>query len=183
MRAGSQAASFLSLIIERGRESCGTTALTSLTNTDGRTPLHIFAAFCPDLSLTKVVLRSHPPSLTFLDNYGHTPLYYAELIHSSTSEVTVFFRAATTAHNASNLVAIRTLCGGSSPYLSREIRKQAVPLRSAVAICLNRQEEAPSAVNSFEAGVALSLLGRLRDVGRVGNSSDLLRVVLEFVGP
>ena len=113
---------------------------------------------------------------------GDTPLRLAERYHGSTSENAVFFRAATAAYNASNLVALQTLCG-SSPYLSPEIHKQTVALRAAVAISLNRQEAAPSAVSSVEAGVALSLLGRLRDVGRVGDSSDLLRVVLDFVGP
>ena len=34
-----------------------------------------------------------------------------------------------------------------------------------------------------ESGVALSLLVRLRDFGCVRHSSDLLRVVLAFVGP
>ena len=75
------------------------------------------------------------------------------------------------------------LCGGSSPYLAREIRRQATALRASVAICLNRQEEAPSALSSVEASVALSLLERVRDFARVGNSSDLLRRVLEYVGP
>ena len=177
-----QDASFLSLIIERGRESCGTTALMSLLDLDGETPLHYFASCCSDLSLTKMVLREHPPSLTVLTNTGWTPLRFADSSQGSTSEVADFFRAATAAFNTSNLVALEALCD-SSPYLSREIRRQAITLRAAVAICLNRQEEAPSAVSSVEAGVALSLLGRVRDFGRVGNSSDLLRVVLEFVGP
>jgi len=180
-----QAASFLSLVIERGRESCGTTVRTSLLDAGGRTALHTFARFCSDLSLTKVVLREHPPSLTLLTNYpyGRTPLNYAESIYGSTSENAVFLRAATAAFNASNFVALQTLCGGSSPYLSREIHRQATSLRAAVAISLNRQEAAPSALSSVETGIALSLLGRLRNFGRVGDSSDLLRVVLEFVGP
>ena len=165
-----QATSFLSLVIERGRESCGTTALMRLTDAYGATTLHYFAANCSDLSLTKVVLREFP-------------LRLAESYHGSTSEVIVFLRAVTTAYNASNYAALETLCDGSSPYLSRAIHKQAIALRAAVAICLNRQEEAPSAPSSGEASVALSLLRRLRDFGRVGNSSDLLRVVLEFVGP
>ena len=114
---------------------------------------------------------------------GDTPLRPAERYHSSTSENVVFFRAASAAFDASNIVALVALCGGSSPHLARGIRRQATALRAAVAICLNRQEEAPSAVSSVEAGVALSLLERLRDFGRVGDSSDLLRVVLEFVGP
>ena len=38
-------------------------------------------------------------------------------------------------------------------------------------------------MSAVEAGVALSLLGRLRDFGRVGNGSDMLKVVLEFVWP
>ena len=61
--------------------------------------------------------------------------------------------------------------------------RQTIALRAAVAISLNRQEAAPSALDSVEASDALSLLERLRDVGRVGDSSDLLRVVLSFVGP
>ena len=177
-----QAASFLSLIIERGRESGGTTALMSLTN-GGWTPLHSFAYFCSDLSLAKVVLREHPPSLAVLTNRGRTPLRLAEISHGSTSENAVFFRAASAAFNASNLVALAALCGGSSPYLSHAIHRQAIALRAAVVISLNRQEETPSAVSSIEAGVALSLLGHLRDFGRMGDSSDLLRVVLEFLGP
>ena len=175
-----QAASFLSLVIERGRESCDTAALMSRASIYGETPLHFFAYFCSDLSLTKMVLREHPPSLTVLNNNGDTPPDYAEM---RTHETAVFFHTATTAFIASNLVAIRTLCGGSSPYLSREIHRQAIALRAAVAISLNRQEEAPSALSSVEVGGALSLLGRVRDFGRVGNSSDLLRVVLSFVGP
>ena len=173
-----QAASLLSLVMERGRQSCGTTALMSHTTASGRTPLHYFAFNCSDLSLTKMVLREHPPSLAVLDNYGYTPLYYA-----STSERADFFRAATAAFNTSNLVAFQTLCDSSSPYLAREISRQAIALRAAVAICLNRQEEAPSAPSSVKAGIALSLLERVRDFGRAGNSSDLLRLVLEFVGP
>jgi len=175
-----QAAPFLSLIIERGGECCGTTALMSLTSTYGATPLHYFASLCYDLSLTKVVLREHPPSLAILTNGGETPLHYAE--SRDNPELTDLFRAATAAYNAPNLVALQTLCDGSSPYLSREIHRQAIALRAAVAICLNRQEKAPSALDSVEASVALSLLERLRDFGRVGDSSDLLRVVLEFVG-
>ena len=178
-----QAASFLALIIERGRESCGTTSLMGLRTVRGATPLHSFAYYCRDLSLTKMVLREFPLSLTVLNNYGRTPLNYAESQHGSTSEFAVFFRAASALFNASNLVALETLCDGSSPYLSRELRRQATSLRAAVAISLNRQEEAPSALSSVEAGVALSLLGRLRNFGRVGDSSDLLRVVLSFVGP
>ena len=179
-----QAAPFLSLVLERGRESCGTTALMSLITIGGSTPLHFFAR-CSDLSLTKMVIREHPPSLAVLDYNGRTPLHYAELFcfNGSTSEHAVFLRAASAAYNASNLVALVSLCGGSSPYLSREIHRQTIALRAAVAISLNRQEEAPSALSSGQAGVALSLLGRLRDFGRVGDSSDLLRVVLSFVGP
>jgi len=178
-----QIASLLSLVIERGRESCGTPVLMSLRTNYGDTPLHSFAGNCSDLSLTKVVLREFLPSLTVLTNNGWTPLHYAELVHGSTSERVFFFRAASAAFNASKLVVLQTLCDGSSPYLSREIHRQTIALRAAVAICLNRQEEAPSAVSSVEAEVALSLLGRLRDFGRVGDSSDLLRVVLEFLGP
>jgi hypothetical protein len=178
-----QAASFLSLVIERGRASCGTTTLMSRTTIEGSTPLHHFAYYCSDLFLTKVVLRENPPSLAVLDNDGQTPLHDAEHFHGSTSENAVFLRAATAAFNASNLVALQTLCDGSSPYLSREIHRQAIALRAAVAICLNRQEVAPSAVSSVKAGIALSLLGHARDFGRVGNSSDVLRVILEFVGP
>ena len=76
-------------------------------------------------------------------------------------------------------MAFVALCG-SSPYLSREIHRQTIALRAAVAISLNRQEAAPSALDSVEAEVALSLLGRRRDFGRMGDSSELLRVVLEF---
>jgi len=210
-----QAAPFLSLIIERGRESCGTTTLMSLTDILGATPLHFFARCCSDFSLTKVVLREYPPSLAVLDNDGETPLNFAVSPYGITSECADFLRAATAAYNSSNLVALEALCGGSSPYLSsaihwqknslraavaiclnrqeevpsalsiltRTIRRQATAFRAAIAISLNRQEEAPSAMDSVEAAVALSLLGRLRDFGRVGNSSDLLRVVLSFVGP
>ena len=178
-----QAAAFLSLVIERSRKSCGTTALISHTTALGRTPLHDFAANCSNLSLAKTVLREHPPSLTLLTSYGRTPLNLAELFRGSTSEITVFLRTASAAYDASNPVALVALCDGSSPYLARAIHRQTIALRSAVAICLNRQEEAPSALFSAGAGVALSLLERLRDFGRVGNSSDLLRVVLEFVGP
>ena len=140
--ASEQAAAFLSLMIERIRESCGTTVLVSSTTNNGWTPLHSFAFHCEDLSLTKVVLREHPPSLAVLDSYGFgTPLFYAEHFHSSTSEFAVFFRTTTTAYNTSNLVTLEALCG-SSPYLSREIRRQTIALRAAVAICLNRQEAA-----------------------------------------
>ena len=119
----------------------------------------------------------------YLCSNGNTPLRLAERYHSSTSENAVFFRAASAAFNASNLVALQTLCGGSSPYLARGIHRQATALRVTVAIYLNRQEGAPSALDSVQAGVALSLLGRARDFGRVGNSSDVLRVILEYVGP
>ena len=175
-----QTASLLSLVIERGRESCGTTALVSLRTIYGSTPLHHFVNFCSNLSLTKMVLREHPPSLAVLDNGGKTPLHRAEPIYGSTSERVIFFLAATTAFNASNFAALEALCGGSSPYLAR---MQAIALRAAVAISLNRQEEAPSALDSVEASVTLSLLERVRDFGRVGDSSDLLRVVLSFLGP
>ena len=178
-----QVASFLSLVIEKGRESCGTAVMMSLRTILGETPLHCFANVCSDLSLTKMVVREFPPSLTVLDNDGRTPLRSTELIYNGKQERVVFFRAASAAFNASNLVSLQALCDGSSPYLSREIRRQAMALRAAVAISLNRQEEAPSALSSAEAGVALSLLERLRDFGRVGNSSDLLRVILSFVGP
>jgi len=211
-----QASSFLSLVIERDRESCGTTVLTGLADALGETSLHSSAGYCSDLSLTKIVLREHPPSLAVLDINGRTPLRTAENVYGSTSSRAVFFRTATAAYNTSNFVALEALCGGSSPYLSSEIHRQAIDLRvavaiclnrqeelppaltylvsevrkqvraslrAAVAICLNRQEEAPSALITVEAGVALSLLERLRDFGRVGNSSDLLRAVLEFVGP
>jgi len=178
-----QAAPFLSLVLDRSRESCGTTTLTSLIEINGWTPLHYFAFDCSDLSLTKMVLREQPLSIAVLDNDGRNPLRYAELKHGSTSEHAVFYRAASAAYTASNLVTLVALCDGSSPYLARELRRQAIALRAAIAICLNRQEASPSALSSVEAGVALSLLGRLRDFGRVGDSSDLLRVVLEFVGP
>jgi len=176
-----QAASFLSLVIERGRASCGTTNLMSRTTIEGSTPLHHFAYYCSDLFLTKVVLREFPPSLTTLAtlaNYGDTPLRYAEY-HGRNSEVAVFFRAASAAFNTSNFTTLVTLCDGSSPYL----RWHKNSLRAAVAISLNRQEAAPSALDSVEASDVLSLLERLRDFGRVGDSSDLLRVVLSFVGP
>ena len=178
-----QAAPLLSLVLERGRESCGTTALMGLRTIGGETPLHRFASLCSNLSLTKIVLREHPPSLAVLNYYGRTPLHRAEIFHASTSECAVFFRAATAAYTDSNYVALVALCNGSSPFLHREISRRAISLRAAVAISLNRQEEAPSALDSVEASVALSLLERIRDFGRVGNSSDLLRVVLEFVGP
>ena len=80
-------------------------------------------------------------------------------------------------------MAVERICGGSSPYLDRELGKQATALRVAVSICLKRQEEAPSDLISPETGVALSLLGRVRDFGRDRHSSDLLRRVLEYVGP
>jgi len=172
----------LSLVIERGRESCGTTALMNLRTIYCATPLHYFAYYYSDLSLTKVVLREHPPSLAVLTNGGRTPLHSAES-NDGYPENAVFFCAASALFNASNFVALQALCGGSSPYLSREFRRHATALRAAVAICLNRQEEAPSAVSSVEASVALSLLERVRNFGRVGTSSDLLRVVFEYVGP
>ena len=177
-----QAGPFLSLIIERSRESCGTPALMNLRTVRGATSLHNFAANCSNLSLTKVVLREFPPSLTVLDNFDRTPLHLAESNRGSTSEFAVFLRAASSAFDASNFVALEAL-SGSSPYLSRAIQRQTIALRAAVAICLNRQEAAPSALDSVKAGVALSLLGRARDFGRVGNSSDVLRVILEYVGP
>ena len=99
-----------------------------------------------------------------------------------TTNSIVFLRAAFSAFDASNFVALEAL-SGSSPYLSRAIQRQTIALRAAVAIGLNRQEAAPSALDSVKAGVALSLLGRARDFGRVGNSSDVLRVILEYVGP
>ena len=178
-----QAGSFLSLAIERGRESCGATALLSLRTNYGATPLHYFAYYCRNLSLTKMVLREHPPSLAVLTNGGWVPLRSAQSMHGSTSEVAAFFRTMSVAFNASNFVALQTLCDGSSPYLSLEIRKQTIALRAAVAICLNRQEEAPSALISAEFGIALALLERVRDFGRIGNSSDLFRRVIEYVGP
>ena len=178
-----QAAPFLSLVIERGRESCGTTALMSLTDTDGDTPLHCFAYFTSDLSLTKMVLREHPPSLAVLNNDGRTPLHHAGIFRGSTSERVVFFRAATAAYTDSNFVDFERICGGSSPYLARELGKQATALRVAVNICLKRQEEAPSVLSSPETGVALALLSLVRDFGRDRHSSDLLRRVLEYVGP
>ena len=73
------------------------------------------------------------------------------------------------------------------PFLSLTgVRKQSASVKRRGIKSLPRytgQDEAPSAVSSVEAEVAFSLLGRLRDFGRVGNSSDLLRIVLEFVGP
>ena len=179
-----QGAPFLSLVIDGGRESRGTTAQMSLANTSGLTPLHYLANDCDDVSLTKMVLREHPPSLAVHAKYsGWTPLEYAELYRVPNPERAVFLRAATTAFNASDFVTLVALCDGSSPYLARELGRQATALRAAVAISLNRQEQAPSALSSGEAGDALSLLERLRDFGRVGNSSDLLRRVLEYVGP
>jgi len=76
-----------------------------------------------------------PSPLVVLTNGGSTPLHIAELNYGSSSEITVFFRAATAAFNASNFVALEVLCSGSSPYLARELRKQAISLRAAVAIC------------------------------------------------
>ena len=175
-----QAASLLSLVIERGRESCGTTALMSLLDAGGRTALHSFAVCCSDLFLTKVVLRENPPSLAVLDNDGQTPLHDAEHFHGSTSENAVFLRAPSAAFNASDYATLEILCGGSSPYLAREIRRQALALRAAVAISLKRSVAAPSALISRESGVALSILGRVRDADGAGH---LLRYVLDFVGP
>ena len=175
-----QDASFLSLIIERGRESCGTTALMSLTTIGGETPLQYFAFNCSDLSLTKMVLREHPPSLTVLTNNGRTPLRCAEFGHGSTSDVAVFFRATSAAFNTSNLVALQALCGNSSPYLARELGRQTTALRSAVAISLKRPEAVPSALISRESGVALAILGRVRAADGAGH---LLRCIFDFVGP
>ena len=174
-----QAAPFLSLIIERGRESCGTNALMSLAPINRFTPLHCFARNCSDLSLTKMVLREHPPSLNVLNNDGRTPLRIAENRYGSSTERAVFFRAASAAYNTSNLAAFEALCGGPSPYLAREILRQEIALRAAVAICLKRSEAAPSALISRESGVALSILGRVRDADGAGH---LLRYVLDFVG-
>ena len=51
----------------------------------------------------------------YLCSNGDTPLRLAERYHSSTSENAVFFRAASAAFNAYNLVALVVLCDGSSP--------------------------------------------------------------------
>jgi len=175
-----QAAPFLLLAIERGRESRGTTALMALTGDSyGKTPLHHFARCCPDLSLTKMVLREHPPSLTVLTHDRRTPLRFAEDNQGITPKRAVFFRATAAAFSASDFVALEALCG-SSPYLAREISRQAIALRAAVAICLDRLDAAPSALISCESGVALAMLGRVRAADGAGH---LLRRVLEYVGP
>ena len=178
-------APFLSLVIKRGRECCNMTNQLDLRDSRGWTPLHYFAFFCSDLSLIKVVLRERPPSLFVRVLVAGTPLQASESRYASLGnlEQSAFFRAVTADFNASNFVAIERACGGSSPYLDREICRQATALRVAVVLCLNRQEEAPSAPSSVKAGVAISLLCLLRDFGRVRNSSDLLRRVLEYVGP
>ena len=69
-------------MIEKGRESCGTAVPMSLRN-NHETPLHCFAFDCSDLSLTKTVLREHPPSLTVPDLYNNTPLQRVESHHGS----------------------------------------------------------------------------------------------------
>ena len=181
-----QAIPFLSLMLERSRESCGATALMSLVDVYGRTPLHYFAYYGVDLRSTKMVLREHPPSLSVLNTFGSTPLRVASIFPGRSPERAgraAFFRAAAAAFASSDLVALEALCGGSSPYLSREIGRQATSLSIAVAISLNRQESAPSPLPSPSTAAALSLLFRLRDFGRAGDSSDLLRRVLEYVGP
>ena len=175
-------ASFVALVIERSRESCGTAAVMSVTNGNGRTPLHSFASSCADLCLTKVVLREHPPSLVVLNDNNRFPLDLAEGSRGGSSEYRRLFRAAHAAFDASNFAALQRICGGPSPYLTLELLNQETALRTAVAICVNRQEEAPAALTSVKAAVALELLRRAREVGRVGNSSDLLRRILEYVG-
>jgi len=176
-----QAAYLLSLAIERGRESCGTTLKMNLPNVYRRTLLHLFARFCSDLSLTKMVLREYPPSLIALTNDGETPLHFAEQSHGSESEIAVFFSAATAAYDAPDFVTAEVFCGGSSPYLSRELDRQAIALRSAVTICLNRlNETAPSALTSRKSTVALTIIGRIRASDGAGH---LLRRILDYVGP
>ena len=176
----------LSLMLERGREKSSTTTnQMDLRTSGGWTPLHIFAYDSSDLSNVEAVLLEYPPALlarTSSTFGSKTPLHLAESVHGD-PEITELLRDASAAFTTRDFVTIERICGGSSPYLDRELAKQATALRTAVAICLNRQEEAPSDLISPETGVALALLGRLRDFGRIGNSSDLLRRVLEYVGP
>ena len=130
-----------------------------------------------------MVVLEHPPALAVRSNardtsYSNlTPLQLAEHPHSShgNPDVPVFLEAVETAYNTSNYVAIESICGGSSPYLVRELSKQANTLRDSVAICLKRQEETPSALVSRETRVVLSILGAV--------CPDLVRRVLEYVGP
>ena len=178
----SEAAPLLTVMLERGREYSSTTNQLDLRDSLGMTPMHYFAYCCPHLTLTKKVLLEHPPSLAVLDIYGCTPLHFADNVQGD-PEITELLRDATAAFMNRDFVAIERICGGSSPYLSRELGKQATALRVAVNICLKRQEEAPSDLISPETGVALALLGLVRDIGRDRHSSDLLRRVLEYVGP
>ena len=166
-----KAAPFLSLVVERGRESCVTAVLMELRDIDGVTPLHLFAYFCSDLSLTKMVLREHPPSLAALNNDGETPLHIAEHSNSEDPATAALVRAAAAAYAASDYASLATVCGGSSPFLDREISRQATDLRAAIAICLNRPEAS---------GAALAMLGRVQAADGAGH---LLRYVLDFVGP
>ena len=178
------AAPLLTLMLERGREFCSTTNQMDPRTIDGLTPLHYFAYSCPDLSLTKMVFLEHPPALlvqTGTATGNKTPLQLAE--NNCGPKTAEFLRDATAAYEASDYVTIERICGGSSPYLARELSKQATALRVAVNICLKRQEEAPSDLISPETRVALALLGLARDKGRDRHSSHLLRRVLEYVGP
>ena len=184
-----QAAILLALMLEMGRECSSTTNQMDLRDYCGRTPLHHFACYCPDLSLVNMVVLEHPPALlvrSITADGGRTPLQLAaslDAVHGKGNpDVAVLLSATAAALAASNYVEIERVCGGSSPYLDRELAKQAIDVRVAVAICLNRQEAAPTPLASPETGVALALLGRVRDFGRARYSSDLLRRVLEYVG-
>jgi hypothetical protein len=167
-------------MLELGREYSSTTNQMDLRDCFGSTPLHYFAFYCSDISLTKMVVLEHPPALlarTDTATGSLTPQQLAESEHSSHDNpaVTAFLDAVTAAYNTTNYVAIERICGGSSPFLVRELSKQANTLRASVAICLKRQEEAPSAFVSRETRVVLSILGAF--------CPDLVRRVLEYVGP
>ena len=174
-----EATPLLTLMLELGREYSSTTNQMDLRDCFGRTPLHNFVGDCSDLSLIKMVVLEHPPALVVRTN-AHpgecydslTPLQSADF-HDS--EVIAFLEAVETAYNTSNYAAIGSICGGSSPFLVRELGKQANTLRASVAICLKRQEEAPSALVSRETRVVLSILGAF--------CPDLVRCVLEYAGP
>ena len=175
-----EAAHLLTLMLELGREYSSTTNQMVLRDEDNWTPLHHFAYDCSDLSLTKMVVLEHPPALVVLSSTGGggTPLQLAECATSShdNPEVPAFLDAVTDAYNTLNYVAIEGICGGSSPFLVRELSKQAKTLRASVAICLNRHEAAPSTILvSRETRVVLSILGAF--------CPDLVRRVLEYVGP
>ena len=178
-----EAAPLLTLMLKLGRENSSTTNQMDLRDGENWTPLHFFATNCSDLSLTKMVLLEHPPALLVRTNADTgrfsslTPLQCAEHVdaYHDNPDVAVLLRAVTDAYNTTNYVAIESICGGSSPYLVREISKQANTLRASVAICLKRQEEAPSALVSRETRVVLSILGAF--------CPDLVRCVLEYAGP